>query len=256
MRKTYRWKRGPLPDIGRDLIKERPEWAAKIGEIAAYFNLLETTASSLFMIVLGGQDEAAFFIYYDILKGDPRRSTRERIFTKIADTRVLPQDFPKDKLLSQILELWDDIEAVEGCRNEVVHAVWATIDGHPDSLFAVKNRLEWLVNSNAALTCSIAHSKGLSDYPLPPDLPLITGFYKYEFSDLEEIVDDLLAVHKRAMDMHEILASLMFEASVRPPWQIAESIIRHLDRESESRRNAAAAQPQDPPPAPPEDQAE
>jgi hypothetical protein len=249
VRKPYRWKRGPLPSIGRDLIKERPEWAAKIGEIAAYFNLLETTASSLFMIVLAGQDEAAFFIYYDILKGDPRRSTRERIFTKIAETRAFPKGFSKDLLLSQIMDLWDDIGAVEGCRNEVVHAVWATIEGHSDTLFAVKDRLEWLINSNAALTCAIAHNRGLSDYSAPPDLPMITEFYKYSFSDLEEIVEDILAVHKRAMEMHDILANLTFEASVRPPSQIAESIIRHLDRENESRRNAVEEPQQDQPPS-------
>jgi hypothetical protein len=253
MRKLYRWKHGALPDFNRDLIKARPDWAAKIGEIAAYFTLLEATASALFMILLAGQHEAAFFIYYDLLKGDPRRSTRERIFAKIAETRELPKELPQDLLLSEIMELWDDIEAVGSCRNEVVHAIWASIEGYPDALFVVKDRLEWLTNSNAGLTCAIAHSRGLSDYSVPLGLPTITGFYKYELTDLQEIVDDILTLHKRAMEMHETLSNLTFQASVKPPWQIAENIIRRLDRENESRRNADVARLQDQQLAPPED---
>lgn len=143
MRKPFRWRRGPLPRIDADLIKERPAWAAKIGELTANWNVLEASASGIFMVLLAGEDEAAFSIYYEVLK-QPTRATREKIFTAVAKARNMPGIFMDD-----LAALWRDIAAVEERRNEVVHALWASIEGKPDSLFIVKSRFEWLQNSNA-----------------------------------------------------------------------------------------------------------
>ncbi len=237
MRKPYRWRRGPLPVFDSDLIKDRPEWAAKIGELTAHWNVLEASTSALFMVLLAGEDQGAFFIYYDVLK-DPKRATREKIFTAIGESRRLPE-----WLLKQIMDLWDRVAAVESLRNEVVHAIWATIDGHDDALFVVKDRFEWLRNANAAMTCNLARNRGKSTYIVPTDLPTATEFYKYTLADLQEIVNDLLTLNADSQHLQRRLANRIFRFPVIPPEQKAESIIRHVDRENEARRTAAAELP-------------
>lgn len=234
MRKPYRWRRGPLPRIDADLIKERPAWAVQIGELTANWNVLEASASGIFMVLLAGEDEGAFSIYYEVLK-QPTRATREKIFTAVAKARNMPDIF-----MDALIKLWDEIAAVEERRNEVVHALWASIEGKPDSLFIVKSRFEWLRNSNAVFTVNLARARSYTSYVVPEDLSTITEFYEYTIADIQEISAEAVALTVRVREMHDKIASRLFALPVEPPWTRAESIVRHLDRENERRRNAAA----------------
>lgn len=75
------------------------------------------------------------------------------------------------------------------------------------------------------------------------DLSTITEFYEYTISDIQEISADIVALTVRVREMHDKIAGRLFALPVEPPWQRAEDILRHLDRENERRRNAAARRP-------------
>jgi hypothetical protein len=181
------------------------------------------------MILLAGEDEAAFFLYYEILK-NPNLTTRERIFSTVGEARKLPS-----WLMTGIREYWRHIAAVQCQRNEVVHALWASIEGHPDALFVVKRRFEWLQNANAIMTCNIALGKGKATYTVPPNLPPVTEFYKYTLSDLQGIIDEILDLLDESTYLQRQLTNRIYRILTEPPWIRAERIVRGLNRRNESK---------------------
>ncbi len=229
MREPFRWKQGPLPVVGSDVLAGRPEWASKVGEVSAHWNVLDAATSGLFMILLAGEDEAAFFLYYEILK-DPKRALREKIFSTVGEARKVPP-----WLMHRITDYWDRVATAQERRNEVVHALWASIEGHPDALFVVKKRFEWLRNVNAAMTCNIALAKNKSTYVVPPDLPTITEFYKYRLSDLQEIIELITNLLDESTRLQRQLANRIYRHPIEPPWTRAERIMRNLNRRNESK---------------------
>ena len=122
-RRPYEYIGGPFPRIDSMLMQERADFAQKVAEVSAHWNVLETSASALFMILLAGEDDTAFTLYYEVIK-QPRRTAQEQIFAAVCQSRRVP-----DRLLSEIMDLWDDIESVEVRRNDVIHALWAAIPG-------------------------------------------------------------------------------------------------------------------------------
>ena len=155
-RREYRHVKGrPEPDPNSDILDVRHDFAQKIGELAAHWNVLEINALGMFMILLAGEVEIAFELYYDVIKGEPSAGhKREKALRIAAKSRQAPPG-----VLENILDFAKEVDRVRGDRNDVIHALWSSIEGS-DSLFAAKDKLEWLRNNNAVIAWNLAIRRG------------------------------------------------------------------------------------------------
>jgi hypothetical protein len=221
MRQPFEYRHGPRPNVDSDILQDFPEHARKIAAITAHWNLLAASMFVLFTVLLAGQDEAAFAIYYAVL--ERRENERRKAFKEIAMAKQLSKDTLKD-----LDTLWRDIEKVAVHRNDVVHAVWASIEGHRNAIFALRSWREWAENVNAMITVNQARAKTLTTYMPKKDLATITKFWKYKLGDLQEIIDMIVALVPRVQEMHNIVGSQVFSHRASQPWKKAEDTLEQL----------------------------
>lgn len=223
VRKEFTYTEAPFPRIA-DVIVEFPEFARKVAKICEHWNVLELNMLMLFVILLGGQDEGAFTIYYDVLKG--RKFPRQQAFTKIAELRGLPDD-----VIKAVLKVTKTMEHVQDERDDVVHAVWARLPPLPGRLFAIKNKQEWFKNVYAVMTCSLAYERGASAFKPPDNLCTIRSFWEYTLDDFDEIYFKIEDLRVHVAGLHTLVASHVFPGQGQSPLMRAESIVHHLSGE-------------------------
>jgi len=229
----------PEPNLNSDILDVRHDFAQKIGELSAHWNVLDLNTLSTFMILLAGEEELSFELYYDVLRGESRQ--RDKALQIAATTREAPEG-----VLDQIRAFFKAVDKVRKDRNDVVHASWASVEGS-DSLFAAKDKTEWLRNSNAIIAWNLAIRRGDADGQIFTGLP-IHHFWEYRLSDIQEIIDEIKALCDRLHRLQRKISILCFLRPVPPPWQRAESIVRRLRTASPSEKNEPEALPLDQPP--------
>ena len=237
-RREYRHVKGrPEPNPNSDILDVRHDFAQKIGELAAHWNVLETNTLGVFTVVLAGEEEIAFELYYDVLKGDVGAAYKRDKALRIAiESRQIAED-----ALERITDFMREVDAVRKERNDVLHAMWASVEGS-DSLFAAKDKIEWMRNNHAVIAYNLAIRKGLIDAPFVTGL-IIRDFWEYRISDLQEIIDNIKRLCYRGDVLLRRISTLCFLKPVEPPWKRAESRLRHQHLVPPSDQSAPEAQP-------------
>jgi hypothetical protein len=194
----------------------------------------------LFTVLLAGQDQAAFTIYYVVLQN--RDADRRRAFTEIATAKGISEE-----TLQEFKTISDDIKPWSDRRNEVVHGHWASIEGKPDSIFAAQSLLDWATVVDATITVNLARARGETTYVPPQGISPITRFWEFTVADLDEIVAETLALIPRVEALQRTIASQVFLRHPQEQLRKAENILRHLHLR-QSPQNAGEVQPPDQPP--------
>lgn len=244
-RREYRHVHGrPEPNPNSDILDDRHDFAQKIGELAAHWNVLETQMLGMFMLLLGGEEEIAFELYYDVLRGESYQ--RNKALRIAATWRELPES-----ALEQILAFAKEVDEVRKERNDIVHALWASVEGS-DSLFAAKDKLQWLRNNNAVIAWNLAIRKGLVKGEFVTG-QVIRDFWEYRISDIQETIHKVFGLCNRLSHLQKRIANLCFLKHVEPPWMKAQNTLRRQHLVPPSAQSALGAQPLDQPQGPPAD---
>jgi hypothetical protein len=243
-RREYRHtKDKPEPIPNSDILDVRHDFAQKIGELAAHWNALDINMLGMFTILLAGEEELAFELYYDVLRGESYQ--RNKALRKAAKVRQIAEG-----VLDRIFAFSEEVDRARKERNYFVHALWASVEGS-DSLFAVKDKTEWLRNNNAIAAWNLAIRKGLVQGQMVTGLAYF-DFWEYRISDIQEIIDHVKALCDRLYSLQKKISILCFLRPVEPLWMKAGSTLRRLHLVPPTAQNGPEAQLPDQPPAQPE----
>jgi len=105
-------------------IGEKPELAAKIGQIVAISGLMESRLSAILASVSGGNVEVTMAMFQAVNSTDAQRA----MVKAAAEVALSGHE------LEALLELMDEYRNRARERNKIVHGIWATADEFPDAL--------------------------------------------------------------------------------------------------------------------------
>ena len=124
MPQPLRYRKGDLDDDPSSALPSRPHLAVKIAMVTNAWAYLEHQLSLAFVVLLGGETQAALDIYTELID----RRLRETAFQAVA-RRKLPA-----RMVAQFDTLFRHIRKVAPARHAVVHGHWATLSTRPKSL--------------------------------------------------------------------------------------------------------------------------
>ena len=144
----------------------KPGFAEKIALIAALWQRVESRFGYAFAMMLRGQEGAAIEIYASLID----RNLRKQVFLVTAKNRL------SDELVTEAATLFDAARRLSTRRNDVVHAVWTTLERRPESILLVSPKDE----------IRLIHKLTLDD---KPDFEF--SLIEYTLKDMDSIIHDI-----------------------------------------------------------------
>lgn len=154
-------------------LAKRPDLAAQVAIIASTWQHVERRMATIFIALLGGEEEAALAIYSELIDRGLREVAIRAVFRRAPVEGVSPSD------LARVFKM---VKEVADARNKVVHANWGESDEYPNGLLAFNTKD---VNETFYHAAFSEGGKGLRNR---------TAADLYESQDLAAIIEKMHAV--------------------------------------------------------------
>ena len=143
-------------------------FASRLALVAALWQRVEVSFGYVFAFMLGGKETAALEIYGSLID----RNLRKQAFTAAAQDRLPRQ------LLTEGVQLYERARRLSGRRNDVVHALWTTLDLRATSIFRIDERDELRYLHNM-----LRPEEKRDDF--------IFTLTEYTITDLDKLIEDI-----------------------------------------------------------------
>jgi len=177
---------GPLLEVGPHVVSDSPEFAQKIGVIAASWSQAEVNLNCLFAVLLDTTPEEA-------AKELKKHGTAAKA---TSGARKIAAETLKGAELDSLNEVLDQLDSARQQRNRVQHDVWARKAGDSRRVFAIHSN-EYLALATKLMT--VGESKDGKDASLAIEVAMAFASKVsngYTIEGLEEIATVIDSVSK------------------------------------------------------------
>lgn len=177
----------PLLEVGAHLVWDTPEFAEKIGAIAASWAQAEVNLYCLFAVLL------------DTTPDEAERMIKKHRTAAAAtvETRRLAEELLRGAQRETFLKILDQLDVVRQRRNRVQHDVWAKVRNNDKTLFAVHAN-EYLAFTNR-LVAVIKQPLSTNDDKAEQLIALADEFAESVSQGFT--VEDMRAIHQEVSDV-------------------------------------------------------
>jgi hypothetical protein len=186
MPQPIRYKKGELK-VGATYLLDRREIALRVAMIIANWADIDHSLNAAYSVMLAGKEYAALAIFENLID----RSARERAFLSVAKQKL------PSSLVDEFGMHFDKSKKVAQSRNDVAHALWATLSTRPNSILMCPRNYR-----SQRVYREIEAMKNINMYN---NIDIGVEFIEYTIKDFAYIIDRTVLV---SYEINELIVKL------------------------------------------------